>query len=305
MTAQDEVAALRLLIAQRRLHARAKRWGFLRWVGFCVIAVGAPVISAAIAGSAVAMGAVAGIWIFLSRTVFNELERRDTAKAASIQEDFDVLIFGMPQLACRDPHPTPEEIASLAGRNEQVAETAAREQLFGWYPFNTRVNGIGSIAIAQRANCAYSERLLNVNANCWLAAIMVWALTAVVVSVFMKMTLAAFLLGVTFPLLPALLDVVDNWRITKRAGAERRSMADSIEAALRGMRDQGLSGEDLFIWQERLYKLRCNSPQVPELIYQRTRERNEQAMKAAAHELANIAAIRQKANEPTETENGA
>ena len=44
---QNEVRALRLLLAQRKLYSRAKRWSFLRWIGFSVIGVAAPKIGRA------------------------------------------------------------------------------------------------------------------------------------------------------------------------------------------------------------------------------------------------------------------
>ena len=42
---QDERDALRLLIAQRRLYRRAKRWLGLRWFGMLVIGLAAPVVA--------------------------------------------------------------------------------------------------------------------------------------------------------------------------------------------------------------------------------------------------------------------
>jgi hypothetical protein len=43
--AQNNVTALRLLLAQRRLYSQAKWWSFLRWIGFSIIGVVAPVIT--------------------------------------------------------------------------------------------------------------------------------------------------------------------------------------------------------------------------------------------------------------------
>jgi SMODS-associating 4TM effector domain len=108
----------------------------------------------------------------------------------------------------------------------------------------------------------------------------------VVFSIFYKVSLPIFLLGVALPLLPPLLDVYDQWRSAKQAGADRLSMADSIERAIRGNADHLLSANDLLVWQERLYGLRHASPQVPDLIYRRAREHNEHAMVSAAKELA-------------------
>jgi hypothetical protein len=42
---QDELDALRLLIAQKRLYSRAKRWVAIRWFGMLVIGLAAPIIA--------------------------------------------------------------------------------------------------------------------------------------------------------------------------------------------------------------------------------------------------------------------
>jgi hypothetical protein len=207
----------------------------------------------------------------------------------------------MPTLALRDPKATPEEVAALAGKDAEIPATAAKEQLLSWYYFDSRVNGTASIAIAQRANAAYSERLLNANAKTWLSITLLWSIVAVVVSLIKRIDLSTFILGVALPLLPALLDVSDQWRTTRRAGADRRSMADGIEMALRGRSDHELSGDDLLVWQEQLYELRRHSPQVPNLIYKRTRQRNERIMNTAAADLATVAIQRQpqRSSDPT------
>jgi hypothetical protein len=69
-------------------------------------------------------------------------------------------------------------------------------------------------------------------------------------------------------------------------------MADDIERSVRGQAERELAPEDLLLWQDRLYELRRRSPQVPNLVYKRARDRNEQAMGAAAAELAAVALSR-------------
>ncbi|MEU8329860.1 S-4TM family putative pore-forming effector [Micromonospora sp. NPDC048839] len=288
LIAQDDLRALRLLVAQRRLYNRAKRWSFLRWVGFSIIGVAAPILTVIVPKASVMVGALAGVWIFLSRTWFSGAEQRLAAKAAGIQEQFDQLVFGMPEVT-RAPSATMEEVATLVGDDAAVVGQAEKEALKGWYPFDDRLDGMFSIAIAQRANAAYSERLLNANAQAWISATLLWVGVAVIAGLMVGLSLPSFLLGVALPLLPALLDVWEQYRSTKRAGAIRRSMAEDIERFVRGQAKRGMAPEDLLLWQDRLYELRRGSPQVPNLVYKRTRARNEQAMKAAAAELADAA----------------
>jgi uncharacterized membrane protein len=290
--AQNTPEALRLLLAQRRLYDRAKRWSYLRWVGFSLIGVIAPVMTVFAPKVAVGVGAIAGIWIFLSRTVFNSNEQSLAAKGAGVQEDFDLLVFDMPELGTRVPAATLEEVADLAGPDATVQQRAGAEKLKDWYPVDTRLNGLDAIAIAQRANAAYSERLLNSNANVWLAVTVVWAIASIAVSIGVDLSLETFLLGVALPLLPALLDVWEQWRHTRRAGATRRAMAYDIEKYIRGQGEHPMSPADLSVWQDQLYELRRRAPQVPNLVYRRARSRNERAMHAAAGDLTRAAILR-------------
>ena len=286
---QDDLHALRLLLAQRKLYSHAKWWSFMRWIGFSVIGVAAPILTVIVPDASVAVGALAGVWIFLSRTWFSSVEQGIAAKAAEIQEQFDHVVFAMPEQVTRVPSATLEEIASLVGDDQAVLEQVEKQRLRGWYPFEPRLDGAAAIAIAQRANAAYSDRLLSANANVWLATTVLWSGAAVIASLVVGLSLPHFLLGVALPLLPALLDVWDQYRLTKRASTARRSMADDIERYIRGQAERDLAPEDLLVWQDQLYDLRRRSPQVPNLVYKKTWTRNEQAMNAAAAELADVA----------------
>lgn len=202
---QDSLPALRLLIAQRALYAKAKHWTYLRWIGFSVMGIVAPPLAVIVPKAAVVVGAVAGIWIFLSRTIFKTFEGKLAAQGAAVQEDFDRLVFDMPPLATRVPRPTPEDLAQLAGPDKEVLDRAKRGGLLKWYPMDRGAAGTVCVAIAQRANAAYSERLQRLNARYWLTVLIAWTVVIVVTSLIIGISLTTFLLGVAAPLLPACL----------------------------------------------------------------------------------------------------
>jgi hypothetical protein len=86
---QNKPDALRLLIAQRRLYRKAKRWLGLRWIGMVIIGIAAPVVAVAWPTSAVVAGAIAGSWLFVGRTVLLWAQGSLTVCAASVQEQLN------------------------------------------------------------------------------------------------------------------------------------------------------------------------------------------------------------------------
>lgn len=276
--------ALRLLLAQRKLYSQSKRWLGLRWLGMLVIALAAPPIAVIWPNLAVAAGAVAGGWIFIGRTALFQLEQKTVERAASVQERFDFTVFGMPATGIRSALPSLEDIASLAGPDGKIADRARKGKLNDWYPIDVNQSGLKTVAICQRANVSYSDRLLNMTARIWVVTLSIWVVALIVASIALKVSLSAFLLGAMMPLLPAFLDVWEYWRNIRRAAKDRRDLATTIETSLSNT-SPPVDSQDLLVWQERIFDLRRNAPQVPDFIYKVTRKRNEAAMHTAADQL--------------------
>lgn len=280
---QNEDDALRPLIAQRRLYSKAKRWLALRWFGMLIIGLGAPVISVIWPDLAVVSGAVAGLWIFLGQSVLINAQSASVNKAAAVQEQFDFYVFGMPSSVERSSLPTIEEIAAVAGPDPELRRIAADEKLLDWYPMDAGDPGILTVAISQRANASYSDRLLRSTAIVWTSLTVVWVLALIVASLVVKLSLITFLVGVALPVLPSFLDVVRYVAGIRRAARDRADLTRSIESRIRA--NDSLESSDLLVWQESLYDLRRSTPLVPDLIYKVKRAVNERVMKTAASQL--------------------
>ena len=281
---QNEDDALRLLIAQRRLYSKAKRWLALRWFGMLIIGLGAPVISVIWSDLAVVSGAIAGLWIFLGQSVLINAQSAGVTKAAAVQEEFDFYVFGMPSSVDRSALPSIEEIAAVAGPDSDLRRTATDENLLDWYPIDTNDPGILTVAISQRANAAYSDRLLRSTGIVWTAATVVWVLVLIAASVAVKLSLITFLVGVLLPVLPSFLDVVRYVVGIRRAARDRGDLTRSIEVRMRAT-GESIEGNDLLVWQESMYDLRRSTPLVPDAIYKMKRAINERVMKTAASQL--------------------
>jgi hypothetical protein len=285
---QNETHALRLLIAQRRLYRRAKRWLAVRWIGMIIIGLAAPVVSVIYPSLAVVAGSVAGLWLFLGRTVLVLIQASITSKAAAVQEQLDFHIFGMPRTTARSTLPSLEEIAAIAGPDDQVEAIAGKEELFDWYPIDDADAGPVSVAIAQRANASYTDSLLRTTAIVWSVATASWVLVLVVVSLLSGLSLSTFLLGIALPVLPAFLDVVQYVVGVWRSARDRADLARVIEGHL-GSSAGPVQSEDLLVWQDRMYELRRTAPEVPDLLYKLKRKVNERAMSSAARQLSDKA----------------
>jgi hypothetical protein len=46
-----------------------------------------------------------------------------------------------------------------------------------------------------------------------------------------------------------------------------------------------MEGQDLLVWQERLFDLRRSAPVIPDFLYKLRRKANERAMHSAANQL--------------------
>lgn len=282
-TRQNSDEALRLLLAQRRLHSRAKRWQNLRWIGLLILGVAAPFISVLVPGSAVVVGAVTGLWLFVGRTVLAWFETRTMTRAAAIQEALDLYIFEMPATVKRTSMPSLEDIADLTRAPEGLRTAAESEKLLDWYPIVADHSGAESVAIAQRANASYTGRLTRTAVWVWAGLTLAWLVFLIAWSAASSLSFGAILLGVIFPVLPAVLDVVEYLLSTWRAAQDREDLANTIQSRIEG--GNPILAQELVAWQAQMYDLRRTTPQVPDWLYKLTRNKNEAAMHAAADEL--------------------
>lgn len=258
----------------------------LRWAGMAVIAIVAPVVAILFPALATVSGAIAALWAFLGRTSILQQEKRIAERAATVQERFDFNVYSMPSSVPRSSSPSIEDVVALTGDDATVAGSANKQKLRDWYPFDLAQSGKVSVAICQRANVSYTDRLLRTTANLWVWIMGIWAVALVATSIVMKLDVATVLLGIALPLLPAFLDIYDYWRSIRRAAKDRRDLMLAIEAKLASNASE-IEDQDLMVWQNQLYELRRVAPQVPDFVYWINRKTNELAMNRAAEEISN------------------
>lgn len=286
---QNDADALRLLIAQRRVHTTAKQWQSFHWSGLLLIGVAAPFVAVIWPSLAVVMGAIAGVWLFLGRTLIAWQVSRLGTRAAAIQEALDHYVFEMPTSVERSAFPSLEDVSKLAGPDATLTKVAKAEDLLDWYPIDERNGGAVSVAVAQRANAAYADRLLRTLVIIWIVVAALWAVGLIAVSAVLGISLVTFLAGVLLPVLPAALDIVEYVHGIRRAASDRGELARAIEKRVKAASTEPLDPQDLLVWQGQLYDLRRSTPQVPDRLYQLARRGNERAMHDVAGQLGRAA----------------
>ena len=152
----------------------------------------------------------------------------------------------------------------------------------GWYPINPATPPLRTVAICQRANVSYADRLLRTTAIIWQSAVVFWALITVGVALVSQLSFATILMGIFIPLLPSLFDATVYVQEIRKAATTRAAMASDLTQKIES---NNIDADDLLVWQERIHDLRRETPEVPDWIYKLQRRRNEQAMHGAAHQL--------------------
>lgn len=284
-SAQNSDANLKLLLAQRRLYSRAKVWTTIRGLGVGIVAIAAPLLAAFWEPATVPAATVAAVWYVLNRVLFRRLERRDATRGATVQEQFDTTVFGMPTIAVREPRVLPEDIARITKSGAQRRRLYRVEQLRGWYPIQTDLPGRIAIAIAQRGNAAYSRRLMQRHASLWLALLGSWAVAAVVIALCVGFSLETFLLAVAIPVMPPLVDAWDGFVRVRASAREQEALANEIQDAINADITRPIRPEQLVAWQSQLFALRREAPLVPDWLYWLLRTGNEAEMSESAETI--------------------
>lgn len=267
------------------MYRVGKRWAYVRWAGIGFIAIAAPLVAAQYRPAAPIAGAVAGVWIFLSRAYLVKVEARVVRMAAAVQEMFDQKLFGLPENRSLVNSVRQEDIASAIGA-ENLPAQIERERLTGWYVLDPRVPGGPAVALCQRANAIFTERLLSRHSQVWGVIVYVWLGLAILLGLLSSMPLATFLVGVLLPILPAMYSAWEVRDVARTGADDRAALAAEIEQRLSSSPEAALSPFELRGYQDQLYRIRRDGPLIPEYLYRKTRNENERVMIDAANEYS-------------------
>lgn len=275
---------MELLRADTRFYVRAKRFHALRVTGTLVLALLAPVILFWKPGWGDVVGALAGAWVLVGRTVLSWFEDRSVQNAVTIQEQFDVEVFGLewndslagPKVAPEDVHTAAQKI-----RGKKI------ERLRNWYPEADAAPWPLKVILCQRSSAVWGRR-----GHYWYAIFVlglgiVSFVAGLVMTAAAHVALTGYLVKVFLPSQPAFLDTIDLFR-----GHLKQSQAkEALELKTTDLWNKGaanpdsVSEHDCREVQDQTYALRRRGIQIPQLIYRLRRKQDEAAMRAAAARL--------------------
>ena len=281
---QNSAESIELLRADTHFYLRAKRLHALRVAGTLILALLAPVILFWKPGWGDFVGALAGAWVLVGRTILSWFEDRSVKKAVTIQEQFDVEVFGLEwNDGLAGPKEAPEDIHTAAQKIQGMRAAALRD----WYPEADAAPWPLNVILCQRSSAVWGRRGHYWYAIFVLALGIAWFIAGLIMTAAAHVTLTGYLVKVFLPSQPAFLDTIDLFRgHLKQSQAKEALERKTTDLWNEGVADaDSVSEPDCREVQDQTYALRRRGIQIPQLIYRLRRKQDEEAMRAAAARL--------------------
>ncbi len=268
-------------------HAQAQRVEITRAVVAVVVSCGS--IVAAIAHGLANALAILGIAGSLLVWGLARVSAARTTLATKIQESFDTQLFGMPATAQFMPLPPDEDIHDLARRFHGKPKQ-------DWYVDVSDLPRPYAILLCQRENLHWDWRLRRIWATWiqWAAA--AWTVAGIAVAVAAGWSTWHLLLRWIAPSLPLLLLIADLANAHRSIARDKQQMALEVDLTI-GMLppvtpSDRLPAEvetdlmrDCRAYQDRLFRLRDNPARVPQRLYRKRKDTDEDAARVAADRM--------------------
>ncbi|MFG1673072.1 S-4TM family putative pore-forming effector [Micromonospora sp. NPDC049282] len=264
---QTEPTMMALLRAMSVCHSRAQRLDALRTsVSVAVAGAGATVAFTGV--SATAVTALGALWAVVNALGLATWSRGQLRRAATIQEMFDVDLFGLPwnEVAAGERVTAPD--ISRLDRAFRGTERYLRD-----YYEIPELPAPYDVLACQQQSLGWGARLRRRYAYTVLAAVAAWAAVGVVHGVLAGLTVAHLLLAWFVPSLGALLLGVEIYRGQRDVAVERdRAAAVVHDRVTSAVRDPSAAADLLTVArqvQDLLYRTRCTQPRVPNWFFRR------------------------------------
>ena len=282
---QNSDESMELLRAYTWFYLRAKHWHAARLAGTLVLALLVPVIVFWKPAWGGILGALAGAWVLVGRTVLMWVEDRSVRLAVTIQEQFDSELFGL------------EWNTNLAGQQAALEDihTAAQKvhrerrlrKLRNWYADSDSAAWPLNVILCQRASAVWGRRSHYGYAIFVLSFGILWFIAGVVMASVARATLGDYLIAVFLPSQPAFLDTLELVRGHRQQSQAKAALEEkTTDLWNKGVENpHSVTRQDCREVQDQSYVLRRKGIQIPETVYRIRRSQDEKAMQAAVARL--------------------
>ena len=269
---QNMEPARTLLRAAMASHRRAQKLQSVRtWVSLAV--AGLAIVAAVFPSTAVLASVVGGVWALLYTATVN-LSLAETRRAATLQEMFDVRVFGLPWNPIAAGSPIEQhEVSRLARRYRGPASRTV-----DYYQIPDLPRPYDVLA-CQQINLAWSARIRGRYGTMLTIALISWSLLGLVIAAAAEFTVASVVLGWFIPSLGALMMGVDIHREQREVIAVRsralQLVYDRVAYAIDGTGEEELEAFARQV-QDAILSTRQDQVRAPEWFY-RWFERSDKA----------------------------
>lgn len=277
---QDDQYSLRRQAAKAHFYTVAKRWHLMGAVVASLLALASPLVLFFKPELGPLLGALAGIWIFLARILFEPVRQYYQTKGAAAQESFDCHTLGVGWNYALVEVPAEEDIRSASRAIEKRANV---DKYKGWYPTTDDVAWPRSVIICQRSNAVWARRQHHSYAIFLGSAAAAWAILGILVAVLDNASLTQYLTTICLPSLPALLDAAELTKNHLKASRRRQLLERETDSLFKR---NSATNSDLRKIQDQIYELRQDAPPVAEWFYRMVARRYGEDMAFAASERA-------------------
>ncbi|MFJ6149331.1 S-4TM family putative pore-forming effector [Micromonospora profundi] len=285
LSRQNRPDMIALLHAMSVCHTRAQRLDNLR-MGLS-IAIGVAGAMVAFTGvSAIGVTATGALWAVINATGLASWSAGQIRRAATLQEMFDVRLFGLPWNAVSAGEPLgPHEVSRL-----DRAYRGDERYLRDYYEIPPLSRPYDVLA-CQQQNLGWGARVRRRYAYMVLAGVGLWAAAGVVFAVTADLTVATLLTQWFVPSLGALLLGLEIYRGQRDVAAERdRALAILQSQIAAASRDDTSTSADLLTLarqtQDLIFHSRRGQARVPDWFFRRFHATDRVDFQAAMTNLA-------------------
>ena len=274
---------LQLLAAQRHLYTKAKILRHCRIFVSLGLAITSPFILFFINDFELVMATIGGIWLIISQLILVGIESKKRKQAATIQEEFDTNLFGLPWNQTLVGNKLTAELIHAAARDY----TGDRNELRDWYSDTGTTPYPLNVLLCQRSNLVWDWRLRQHYGWIIVSLTFILFIFTIGFAIVTKQTLINYILGFFLPSSSAFLQGIEAAKAHFTTAKAKKNKEKEISAIWESglMNPNLVSQEQCRRIQDCIFLLRSKGPLIPDWWYKLFRTKYEVDMQSVVAEL--------------------